>query len=92
MQSKISVALVVFALVACNPSQKVTKDEALRRVEEKAAKMELPIQSRSPQIETKEASFRITYPLPKANNVRGGDWIFVIDRDTGDFTDIKIYR
>ena len=92
MQSKRSVGLVVFALVACNSAQRVTEDEALRRVEEKAAKMELPIQTRSPQIERKGASFRITYPLPKEHNERGGDWVFVIDRDTGDFTDIKIYR
>lgn len=90
MKIVISVLLVALGVVNCNSSSKITKEQALRQVEEKAKALGIPIQSRSPSIETNDTTFRITYPLPE--NMRGGDWIFVIDRDTGAFADIKIYR
>ena len=90
MKIVISVILVTFGVMNCTSSPKIAKDQALKRVEEKAKTLGIPIQSRSPRIETAETTFRITYPLPK--NFRGGDWIFVIDRSTGDFADIKIER
>ena len=90
MKIVISVLLIALGVVNCNSSPKITKDQALRRVEEKAKALGIPIQSRSPSIETNDTTFRITYFLPP--DMRGGDWIFVVDRNTGDFADIKIYR
>lgn len=71
-------------------SPTITKEQALSRVEEKAKELRIPIESRNPKIETNDTTFRITYPAPE--NMRGGDWIFVVDRNTGDFADIKIHR
>jgi hypothetical protein len=90
MNIVISALLVALSVVACNSSPAITKKQALRRVEEKAKELQIPIDSRSPKIETNDTTFRITYPLP--SNMRGGDWIFVVDRNTGDFADIKIHR
>lgn len=82
--------IVVFVVAACSASPTITQAQALERVAEKAKELKIPIESRSPKIKNTDTSFRIVYPPPQG--ARAGEWIFVVDKSTGEFTEIRIER
>ena len=74
----------------CDKPATMSIEQALERVAEKAKSLDVPVQDRTPTIEDTGAAFRIVYPPPAG--MRAGEWRFVVEKSSGDFTEIRIER
>jgi hypothetical protein len=67
-----------------------SQSDVMKVVEKFASHMNVPIATRAAKVSEVDGLFIVTYEPPP--NARGGQWIFRVDKASGEVKDVKIYR
>ena len=75
---------------SCSKAPEMTQADALQEAANKAMEMDIDISSRIPSVTETSETYVVIYPPPE--RARAGEFRFEIEKSTGEFKDIRIWR
>ena len=68
----------------------ISKDQAVEIAFQKGRELNIPVDTRTPQVTVVDNCFVVEFPPPA--NMRAGSWMFKVDKNSGEIVHTKIER